>query len=238
MTPLPESWRKLRHGSSRVLIGFDREVMHVIAPPGVRIWLDESNEERVLWRHAIWTGSRRGGPPLLTIDPPDLVSGLDTRQVVELLPKAQHDFVRISMATQLTRAWTYVAPAADSCLEERRARIGGRSFSWITGQLLEAFPAESWFQSRIDRIEIPDTAAEFLRCLPAGPDPEPRIRRLGGWLGRFGPRVLLRVAWSEVRWGFDFALLTLRCQLWVGGLTGRLRPQDWEPAETLKSSAE
>lgn len=219
---MPNSWQTVElDGGGRVLIGFEDESMHVLAPPGVRIRLDESNDDRVLWRHAVWTGQRRGGPPVLTVDAPEEVRGLQTRDVVEMLPISYHDFVRSAMAMQLARAYTYIRPPANTCFEETRARIGGRTCTWITGQLVEAFPSESWFRLRIEAVDIPDTADEFLRELPLPTGRSARRSLVIGWLKKTGRSEPLARAWHEFRLDSSWALLTLRCQLMVSALLGR-----------------
>jgi hypothetical protein len=221
---MPDSWRIVElDGGGHALIGFADESMHALAPPGVRIRLDEPDEDRVLWRHAVWRGERRGAPPLLTVDAPEEVCDLQTREVVEMLPDAQHDFVRRAMALQLTRAYTYICSPASTCFEETRARIGGRTCMWVTEQLVEAFPSESWFRPRIESVDIPDTAEELLRELlpPASRDTR-RRSLLISWVKKVGRTESMLRSWHEFHLDSSWALLELRCRLSVWAFLGRL----------------
>lgn len=174
MSDLPSTWWADEiDGESRVLLGACLGLLHVVVPPGAGFGRSEPDDERTMWRWAIWT-SEEDDPPAVCVDAPYSVSHLETREIVERLPRAHHDFVRRAMAQQIARAVTFGAPPRGRCPDECHARSAGRTLSWLANELSAAFPQEAWYRFDVESFEIPRTAAELLRRLP-----EPQSERLG-----------------------------------------------------------
>lgn len=167
MRELPQQWWTDEiDGDSWVLLGVSVGSLHVVVPPGVRCRPGEPDHERVLWRHAVWIAEDDEDPPAVCVDVPDSVACLQTSEVVEMLPRGHHDFVRQAMARQISRAVTFSLPINSSGADEHHARQAGRTLSWIADQLSNAFPSESWFKPKVPAMWIPNTIEEFLREVP------------------------------------------------------------------------
>jgi hypothetical protein len=171
MNDLPNTWWSDElDGESRVLLGLCLGLLHLVVPPGEGFGFIESNDERATWRWAIWIGDE-DNPPAVCVDLPYSVSYMETREVVERLPYAHHNFVRLAMARLMTRAVTFGAPPPGRCSEECYARSAGQALAWLVDELAEAFPGERWYRFDVESIEIPATAEALLRLVP-GSQPE------------------------------------------------------------------
>ncbi len=171
MNDLPNTWWSDElDGESRVLLGLCLGLLHLVVPPGEGFGFIESNDERATWRWAIWIGDE-DNPPAVCVDLPYSVSYMETREVVERLPYAHHNFVRLAMARLITRAVTFGAPPPGRCSDECYARSAGQALAWLVDELAEAFPRERWYRFDVDSIEIPATAEALLRLVP-GSQPE------------------------------------------------------------------
>jgi hypothetical protein len=193
MSELPDTWWSDEvDGESRVLLGICFGLLHMVAPPGAGFRFTEPDDERVMWLWAIWI-SDEDDPPAVCVDAPCSVSYMETREIVERLPKAHHDFVRLAMARQIARAVTFGAPPPGRCPDECHARSAGQTLSWLADELAEAFPHEAWYKLEVELIEMPRTAEEFLQLVPG-----PQSRHLGGVdvlessTGLHGPAVVNR----------------------------------------------
>jgi hypothetical protein len=163
-------WMDELDGESRVLLGLCLGLLHLVVPPGEGFGCAEPNDERAMWRWVIWIGDE-DNPPAVCVDLPHSISYMGTREVVERLPHAHHDFVRVAMARQMYRAVTFGTPPPGQCPEECHARSAGQALAWLADELAEAFPDESWYRLDVESIEIPSTAEELLRLVP-GPQSE------------------------------------------------------------------
>ncbi len=173
MNDLPNTWwTDELDGESRVLLGRGFHLLHLVAPPGEGFGCVELDDERATWRWAIWFDD--DNPPAICLDLPCSVSYMGTREVVERLPHAHHDFVRLAMARQMSRAVTFGTPLPGRCPEECHARSAGQALAWLADELAEAFPHESWYRLDVESIEIPTTAEELLLLVPG-----PQSGRLG-----------------------------------------------------------
>jgi hypothetical protein len=165
---LPTTWGLDEvSGGNAVLLGFAECSLHLLAPPGVRFKLDESDEERASWRHAVWRVEDDEELPIISIHSPDLVVNLRTSEVVDLLPIDHHDFVRGEMARQLCRAISFSKPLFGTCAHDEDAQIAGRTLSWVNRELADAFPAEGWFRQERPSVQMPNTIEEFLEHFSA-----------------------------------------------------------------------
>jgi hypothetical protein len=163
MAELPTTWGQDKvSGGNHVLLGFAEFSLHLVAPPGVRFKLDEPDEERTNWRHAVWRIEDNDELPVISIDTPDLVVGMRTSEVVDMLPLEQHDFVRAEMARQLCRAISFGRPSSGACPNDEDALVAGRTLSWVNRELADAFPSEAWFRQDRPTMHIPNTVDEFL----------------------------------------------------------------------------
>lgn len=160
--------------------------MHVVAPPAVRFRPDEPDSQRVSWRHVVWFLRDHDDEPVVSADLPDEVLTMRTVEVVELLSEQHHEFVRLAMARQIRRAALMEHSSEGACLADRHAQLAGRARGWVTHELIEAFPEESWFKSSPYLAEIPATVDELLQRIPsaeAAPLPERSWRtRLATWI--------------------------------------------------------
>lgn len=171
---LPNTWwTDELDGGSRVLLGLCLGLLHLVVPPGEGFGRVETDDERAAWRWAIWI-SDEDNPPAICVDSPCSVNCMETKEVVERLPHAHHDFVRMAMARQMSRAVTFGAPPPGRCPEERHARSAGQALAWLADELAEAFPHENWYRLDVESIEVPGTAEELLRLVPS-----PQLERLG-----------------------------------------------------------
>lgn len=162
-TELPTTWGQDEvSGGNFVLLGFAEDSLHLVAPPGVRFKLDEPDEDRADWRYAVWRVEDGEEIPLVSIDAPDVVTGLRTSEVVDLLPIDHHDFVRAAMARQLCRAISFGKPSSGRCPDDKDAQIAGRTLTWVNQELADAFPAEGWFRQERPSVRMPSTIEEFL----------------------------------------------------------------------------
>lgn len=184
MSMLPDAWSPRdveRRGD--VLVGFSGVFLHVVAPPGVRLRFDEPDSEWVRWRHAEWE-PRDEEPPVIAVDIPDRVMLLSTWEVVAMLPVEHHDFVRRAMARQISRAIMFGGPLDGGYRAEEHAQKAGRTLSWVTAELSDAFPGEHWYTTPELSMSIPGTIDELLERLPM-PQPsyaEADEQVVGGWV--------------------------------------------------------
>jgi len=179
---------ELRHGSNVLLRALD-DCLQLLVPPGVHPQADEPDGERFAWRYAIWKEDFELGPPALSIDEPDDISDLPIADVVEMLPPHLHEFVKVEMARQISRAESFGKPPLGHCSHERHALLAGRTRAWATAELADAFPNDRWFSADFSRIRIPVTAEEFLARMPAQAgvaEDEHRWRKLKKARNRFG----------------------------------------------------
>jgi hypothetical protein len=160
-------WTDKIDGENWVLFSVSFGLLHMVAPPGVGFRYAEPDEERVMWRYAVWFGDE-DDPPAVCVDAPFSVSCMETREVVELLPAVHHGFVRSAMARQISRAVTFGSAEPGRCPDDDRALMAGRTLSWLADQLSAAFPSETWFKLEVGSVEIPATVDEFLRHIPTG----------------------------------------------------------------------
>jgi hypothetical protein len=168
-TELPTTWGQDElSGGNFVLLGFAEYSLHLVAPPGARFKLDESDEERADWRHAVWQVKSDEDTPVVSIDAPDVVVGLRTSEVVELLPIDYHDFIRAQMARQLCRAISFGKPISGGCPDDEAAQVAGRTLNWVNQELADAFPAEGWFRQERPSVQMPNTIEEFLERFSDG----------------------------------------------------------------------
>lgn len=163
---LPVKWEERDFGAgNRGLFALGHETMHVLAPPGVAYRLEEPLQRVVQWRHAIWICEEEL-PPVVSLDPPELVEELSTAGVIEMLPSSAHDFVRGAMARQLRLATLYGAPDELGCRDDKKAQRAGRARSWTVDELCAAFPEERWYRDEEVSVEIPGTVEELLEMMP------------------------------------------------------------------------
>lgn len=163
---LPVEWEERDFGAgNRGLVAFGQSTMHLVAPPGVSYRLEESIQQTVLWRHAIWAYDEEC-PAVFGIDPPTLSRELSTAAVVEMLPAPAHDFVRAAMARQLRLASLYSAPDEFGSRDDKEAQRAGRARSWTVTELLTAFPGERWYRDEDVAVDIPGTVEELLELMP------------------------------------------------------------------------
>jgi hypothetical protein len=160
-------WTDKINGEHWVLFSIGFGLLHMVAPPGVGFRSSEPDEERVMWRHAIWIGDA-DDPPAVGVDAPFSVACMETREVVEFLPPVYHGFVRSAMVRHISHAVTFGLPEAGRRPDDGRALRAGRALTWLVDQLDGAFPSETWFRFKVAALEIPDTIEELLRLIPAG----------------------------------------------------------------------
>jgi hypothetical protein len=132
----------------------------VIAPPGVAL---AAGSEIAGWRLGYW-GTTDGRPASLDSDRPWTVRAITTREVLDLLPTDDHQFVLDTLLAQLAAARSVAMPRPGEAIMEDLARIGAQAAAWAESELAEAFPHGAWPQ--------PDSGAPF----PLGPltgRPEP-----------------------------------------------------------------
>lgn len=175
-------WTDKINGEHRVLFRAGFGLLQMVAPPGVDFRSAEPDEERVMWRHAIWIGDD-DDPPAVGVDAPISVACMETKEVVELLPSAHHGFVRSAMARCISRAVTFGLPEAGRPPDDGRSLRAGRALTWLADQLEVAFPSETWFKFKVAAFEIPDTIEELLQLIPAGEcwlgEPKAEMTRVG-----------------------------------------------------------
>ena len=148
---LPVKWEERDFGvGNRGLFALGHETMHVLAPPGVAYRLEESRQLAVQWRHAIWTCEEEL-PPVVSLDPPELVEELSTAAAVEMLPPSAHDFVRAAMARQLRLATLYGAPDEFGRKDDKKAQRAGRARSWTVDSSPPHFPKSAGTATRTSR---------------------------------------------------------------------------------------
>ncbi len=160
-------WTDKINGEHRVLFSVGFGLLHMVVPPGVDFRPSEPDEERVMWRYAIWIGDD-DDPPAVGVDAPFSVACMETKEVVDFLPSVHHGFVRSAMARHISNAVTFGLPEAGRCRDDGRSLRAGRALTWLACQLEVAFPAETWFKFKVAALEIPDTIEELLRQFPVG----------------------------------------------------------------------
>lgn len=158
-------WTDKINGEHWVLFSLRFGLLHMVAPPGVGFRSREPEEERVMWRHAIWIGDD-DDPPAVGVDAPFSVACMETKEVVDLLPPVHHGFVRSAMARHMSHAVTFGLAEADRRPDDERSLSAGRALTWLANQLEPAFPTETWFKFKVTAPEIPDTIEELLRLIP------------------------------------------------------------------------
>jgi hypothetical protein len=167
MWMLPTEWETETFGvDGRALVGFVGHCAHVVAPPGVAVHTGEADDDRAAWRHAVWSSNGDGEDPLLSVDQPDEVTALSTREVSQFLPEECAEFVREAMAEQMRRANTFGDARTGEWLVERYASESAEALSWYRTELDAAFPTEYWHRAGAPKMQMPENLDELLYEMP------------------------------------------------------------------------
>lgn len=165
----------------------ERSDVWVIAPPGVPL---AAGGEIAGWRLGSWE-TTDGRSASLDRDSPCGERTITTREVLDLLPVEEHQFVFDTLVAQLAAAGSVATPRPGEAIVEDLARLGAQATAWARHELSESFPHDAWPQPNpaapfpLARVSEPPalggaSATGVKAAVP--PRPQPLGRFLADWL--------------------------------------------------------